>query len=104
MNWQRTSVQAAAAYMRDRIASGSDDVRTKAVYEGLLDVLDPTRRTARLQRESAESAKAAVVVQTARERRNQNERRGHRDRRVAADGQHPGVERRITVQRRTKDR
>ena len=60
--------------MRDRIASGADDVRTKAVYEGLLDVLDPTRRTARMQREAAESAKAAVVVQTARDRR-QSERR-----------------------------
>ena len=38
-------------YMRERMAAGATDVRTKAVYEGLLDVLDPTRRTARLQRE-----------------------------------------------------
>ena len=48
MTWQRVNIQAAAAYMRDRIASGADDVRTKAVYEGLLDVLDPTRRAAGL--------------------------------------------------------
>jgi hypothetical protein len=75
MNWQRASVQTAAAYMRELIALGADDVKTKAVYEGLLDVLDPTRRTARLQRESAEAAKAAVVVQTARERRDRTERR-----------------------------
>jgi hypothetical protein len=67
MNWQRASVQTAAAYMRELIASGADDVKTKAVYEGLLDVLDPTRRAARIQRESAESAKAAVVVQKARD-------------------------------------
>ena len=104
MNWQRTNVQTAAAYLRDRMASGADDVRTKAVYEGLLDVLDPTRRTARLQRESAESAKAAVVVQTARERRNRNERRGIRDRRAANAGSPGGVERRTGQQRRNKDR
>jgi hypothetical protein len=104
MNWQRTNVQTAAAYMRDRIASGAADVRTKAVYEGLLDVLDPTRRTARMQRESAESAKAAVVVQTARERRNRNERRGSGDRRVASAGPPGGVERRTGQRRRNKDR
>jgi hypothetical protein len=96
MNWQRASVQTAAAYMRELIASGADDVKTKAVYEGLLDVLDPTRRTARMQRESAESVKAAVVVQASRERRNRTERR-----RAAA--QPPGgIERRRTQERRNK--
>ena len=75
MNWQRSSIQTAATYMRELIASGADDVKTKAVYEGLLDVLEPTRRTARMQREAAQSAKAAVVVHTARERRNRTERR-----------------------------
>ncbi len=95
MNWQRASVQTAAAYMRDLIASGADDVKTKAVYEGLLDVLDPTRRTARMQRESAASAKAAVVVQTARERRNRTERR-----RLALATPPGGVERRRGRERR----
>ncbi len=95
MNWQRTSVQTAAAYMRELIASGADDVKTKAVYEGLLDVLDPTRRTARMQRESAASAKAAVVVQTARERRNRTERR-----RLALATPPGGVERRRGRERR----
>ena len=95
MNWQRTSVQTAAAYMRELIASGADDVKTKAVYEGLLDVLDPTRRAARIQRESAESAKAAVVVQTALERRNRTERR-----RLALATPPGGVERRRGRERR----
>jgi hypothetical protein len=104
MNWQRTNVQTAAAYMRDRIASGADDVRTKAVYEGLLDVLEPTRRTARLQRESAESAKAAVVVQAARERRNRTDRRREQDRRVSAAGPPGSVERRRGHDRRAKSR
>ena len=56
MSWQRANVQAAANYLRERIAAGapgSEDVRSKAIYEGLLDVLDPARRTARVQRESA---------------------------------------------------
>src|SRR6185436_14089106 len=102
MNWQRTNVQTAAAYLRDRIASGADDVRTKAVYEGLLDVLEPTRRTARLQREAAQSAKAAVVVQAVRERRNRSDRRYSHDRRQAAAGLPNGIERRKGQERRNK--
>jgi hypothetical protein len=81
--------------MRELIASGADDVKTKAVYEGLLDVLDPTRRTARMQRESAESAKAAVIVQAARERRNRTERR-----RLALATPPGGLERRRGRERR----
>ena len=94
MNWQRANVQTAAAYLREQIAAGADDVKTKAVYEGLLDVLEPTRRTARLQREAADSAKAAVVVQTGRERRNRNERR------IAAGPAPAGLERRRGRERR----
>jgi hypothetical protein len=46
---QRTSIQAAAAYLRQRIAPGDADPRTKVIYEGLLDVLEPSRRAMRLQ-------------------------------------------------------
>jgi hypothetical protein len=96
MSWQRASVQAAANDMRERIAAGADDVRLKAVYEGLFDVLDPARRTARLQRESAASAKSAVTVQAARERRNQASRERRR-----ADASPPGgVDRRAGRERR----
>ena len=100
MNWQRANIQAAAAYVRERIAAGADDARTKAVHDGLLDVLDPTRRTARLQREAADSAKAAVVVQAARDRRNQIERRGRHDRRLVNLGRPGGTERRAGQDRR----
>src|SRR5437773_986339 len=55
MTWQQTNIQAAAAYLRERIAAGAVDARTKAVYEGLLEVLDPTRRAARVQRENIRS-------------------------------------------------
>src|ERR1700730_8538467 len=105
MNWQRTNVQTAVAYMRDRMASGDDDVRTKAVYEGLLDVLDPTRRTARMQREAAESAKVGVPVSTARDRRTRIERRRDADRRRARLNRAETLERRAGRERRkSKDR
>jgi hypothetical protein len=96
MSWQRASVQAAANYLRECIAAGADDVRSKAVYEGLLDVLDPARRTARVQRESAADAKSAVTVQAARERRNQ----ASRERRRGSHGPPSGVERRAGRERR----
>ena len=105
MSWQRTNVQAAAAYLRERIGAGATDARTKAVYEGLLDVLDPTRRSARVQRELASAAKAAVTVHHPRERRGKPDRRGHADRR-RTNGEPPsGLERRQRVDRRRgKDR
>ena len=99
MNWQRTNIQAAITYLRDRMAAGAADPRTKAVCEGLLEVLEPNRRTLRLQREMAEAVKSAVPVHATRERRNTIERRTRKDRRVADLGP-PGVERRATRDRR----
>ena len=95
MSWQRANVQAAASYLRERMAADGD-TRAKVVYEGLLDVLDPPRRAARLQRESAASAKSAVTIQTARERRSQ----ANRERRRANAGPPGGVERRAGRDRR----
>jgi hypothetical protein len=104
-NWQRANIQAAAMYLRERMSAGATDVRTKAVYEGLLDVLDPTRRTARMQRESATAAQAAVTVQRARERRLKMERRAaENDRRKANLGPPAGVERRRSDRRTGRDR
>jgi shikimate kinase len=99
MNWQRASIQAAAAYLRERIAAGATDPRTNAVYEGLLEVLDPNRRTARVQRELAQSAKAAVAVHSERDRR-AKERRSHVDRRKVNLGSPTGVDRRANADRR----
>jgi hypothetical protein len=105
MSWQRTNVQAAATYLRERIGAGATDARTKSVYEGLLDVLDPTRRNARVQRELASSAKAAVSVQRPRERRGKPDRRAHSDRRRINAGPPDGQERRSGVERRqSRDR
>ncbi len=101
MNWQRANIQAAVAYLRERISAGATDARTKAVYEGLVEVLDPNRRTQRMQREMASAATASVPVHATRERRNTIDRRAHTDRRKASVGPPTGVERRIGRDRRT---
>jgi len=101
MDWQRSNIQAAAAYLRERIAGGATDVRTRTVYEGLLEVLDPRRRTLRLQREQAEAAKASAPVPVARDRRTYSDRRHSTDRRRANLGPPAGVERRSGHDRRT---
>jgi hypothetical protein len=101
-NWQRANIQAAASYLREVMARAPSDGRAKAVYEGLLDVLDPSRRTARLQRERVAAA-AAVPVQAARERRARHERR-LTDRRKADMGSPTGVDRRQNQRRTGRDR
>lgn len=98
-SWQRTNVQAAAVYLRERIGQGATDARTRAIYEGLLEVLDPTRRATRVQRELHGSAQAAVVVQSGRERRATPGERRRTDRRVVNLGP-IGTERRSGVDRR----
>jgi hypothetical protein len=102
--WQRATIQAAASYLRERIAQGATDARTKALYEGLLEVLDPARRSVRLQRELAGAAKAAVTVQTARERRTTADRRRHEDRRKVSLGRPDGIERRRSDRRADRTR
>jgi len=99
-NWQRANIQAAATYLRERMLGGATDPKTKAVYEGLLEVLDPARRATRLQREAASAAKAAVTVKPARERRAMSDRRGQHDRRRISLGSPTGVERRTGIDRR----
>ena len=99
--WQRANVQAAASYLRERIAQGATDPRTASLYEGLLEVLDPARRGVRMQREMAEAAKDAVNVQVARERRRALDRRGFEDRRQVNLGSPTGIERRSGQDRRS---
>ena len=98
--WQRATIQAAASYMRERISQGATDPKTKVIYEGLLEVLDPPRRAIRIQREMAAAAKAAVLVKAAAERRAADERRRREDRRKSNLGNPTGVERRTGVDRR----
>lgn len=86
--WQRETLLAAAAFLREQYGNPPADAKAKAVYEGLLEVLDPARRTVRLQREQAAAAKAVAA-----ERRAGRDRRGT-DRRKANLGPPGGVERR----------
>jgi hypothetical protein len=50
MSWQQAKIQAAVTYLRDHM-KGEANPRVKAIYEGLIEVLEPARRTVRLQRE-----------------------------------------------------
>ena len=100
MGWQQTNVQAAASYLRESIAKGNADTRAKVVYEGLLEVLDPPRRSVRVQREGAAAVKAAATVKAARERRLAAERRAT-ERRSVNRGSPSGGERRRGSDRRT---
>jgi hypothetical protein len=77
--WQRANVLAAAQYLRDIVARRPDDVKGNAVYEGLLEVLEPARRTIRQQRELSEAARLSVM---SREKRTAVDRRRSDRRRV----------------------
>jgi hypothetical protein len=104
VSWQSVNIQAAASYLRGQISSGDDSARTRAIYEGLLEVLDPTRRASRVQREmsTATKAAAAAALQVERDRRAAERRR--RDRRRANLGSPTGVERRRAQRRAGQDR
>ena len=98
--WQRTNVVAAANCLREQIQRAPDDQKLRGAYEGLLDLLDPSRLLARKQREQADAARhAATAIRN--ERRNAERRAA--DRRKANLGSPSGEERR-RGERRTRDR
>jgi hypothetical protein len=100
--WQRTNVIVAANFLREHLARSPDDARLRAAYEGLLDLLDPSRMVARRQREMAESATQAASAIKQERRRHGDRRRS--DRRVLDLGA-PGPERRTGGDRRiSRDR
>jgi hypothetical protein len=45
--WQRAHIVSAAEYVRDVARENPRDGRARAVYDGLLEVLEPSRRMAR---------------------------------------------------------
>jgi len=97
--WQRANVLAAAQYLRDVVAGRPGDAKAQTVYEGLLEVLEPARRTIRQQRELTEAARLSVM---SREKRNGAERRRGDRRRVNLGS--AGGERRKTHRRTGRDR
>ena len=98
--WQRDAILKAAQLIRDRFGNPPVDPVAKLAHDGLLEVLDPARRTVRLQREMSEATRKAA--QTARAERRARERRAN-DRRKANQGPPSGVERR-TGDRRAGER
>lgn len=96
--WQRANLVAAINYIGEIIGRSPGDVRAKAVYEGLLEVLDPARRVMRAQREMADAARTAAL--SAKNERRQGERR-RTERRRADLGPPGGIERRTGRDRRT---
>ena len=97
--WQRDAILKAAHFLQDRF--GEDDGPALAAREGLIEVLDPARRTARLQRELSEATRAAVAPEKVERR--QRERRAT-DRRKASAGLGPDKPERRRRERRTAER
>jgi C4-dicarboxylate-specific signal transduction histidine kinase len=100
-SWQRDAILKAAQLMRDRFGNPPVDLQAKAAHDGLLEVLDPARRTVRMQRELKEATqKAALTEKTERRAR---ERRAN-DRRKANLGPPPGIPDRRKAERRSGER
>ena len=104
MSWQSINVQAAAGYMRERIAAGDSSARTKAIYDGLLDVLDPTRRATRVQREMASATKLAAAAAVKAERDRRAAERREQDRRRMNLGNPASGDRRLGNRRAGDER
>ena len=99
--WQREAILKAAQLMRDRFGNPPVDAQARSAHDGLLEVLDPARRTVRLQRELSEATRKAALTEKA-ERRTR-ERRGT-DRRKANLGPPAGVPERRKGERRAAER
>lgn len=97
--WQRANILAALNYLKDAGRLGQNP-QAQALAQGLMEVLEPSRRTIRLQREAAQAATAGA--QAGRERR-QRDRRTTGERRKQAL-QYTGPERRSGRDRRTGER
>lgn len=99
--WQREAITNAAQVLRDKFGDPPTDEQARLAHEGLLEVLEPARRTVRLQKEVSEATrKAAMSEKTERRVR---ERRGL-DRRKVNIGPPPGIDERRQSDRRQGER
>ena len=97
--WQRTNIIAALSYLKD-IGQIGQNPQPQLLARGLMEVLEPSRRTIRLQREAAHAAVAGA--QSGHERRNRERRRDSDRRRQAVA--YSGPERRSGRDRRSRPR
>jgi C4-dicarboxylate-specific signal transduction histidine kinase len=101
--WQREAILKAAQLLRDRFGNPPVDAQARMAHDGLLEVLDPARRTVRLQRELSEATRKASLAQKSAERRGKERRQ--KDRRKVNLGPPPGMgDRRQGDRRSGKDR
>ena len=99
-SWQREAILKAAQLLRDRFGNPPVDAQARSAHDGLLEVLDPARRTVRLQKELSEATRKAATEKTERRAR---ERRAN-DRRKANLGPPPGTPERRRGERRAGER
>jgi hypothetical protein len=99
--WQRTNVVAAANALREQLSRTPDDQKLRNAYEGLLDLLDPSRLLVRKQKAMADAARHAATA--IKNERRAAERRAA-ERRKLSLGAPRGFERRKGVERRQKER
>ena len=97
--WQRASILAALNYLKD-IGRMGQNPQALSLAAGLMEVLEPSRRTIRLQREAAQAATAGA--QSGRERRTRERRRSEERRKQRAA--YTGPERRTGRDRRSGQR
>jgi hypothetical protein len=98
--WQREAILRAAEVLRDKFGD-PPDAEALTAHDGLLEVLDPARRTVRLQKELSETTRKAAHTENSERR--VRERRG-RDRRKVNIGPPPGIDERRKVNRRQAER
>ena len=99
--WQREAILKAAQLLRDRFGNPPVDAQARSAHDGLLEVLDPARRTVRLQKEMSEATRKAAL--TEKTERRSKERRANERRKVDI-GPPPGVNDRRKGERRKGER
>jgi hypothetical protein len=100
--WQREAIMKATQLLRERFGNPPLDPQARQAHDALLEVLDPARRTVRLQKELSEATRKASL--TPRTERRAKDRRSN-DRRKVNLGPPPGTDDRRKGERRAgKDR
>lgn len=66
--WQRDAILKTAQLLRDRFGNPPVDAQARSAHDGLLEVLDPARRTVRLQKELSEATRKAALTERAERR------------------------------------
>src|SRR5687768_7484300 len=99
--WQRSHILAALTYLKD-IGRIGQNTQAAVLAQGLVEVLEPSRRTIRLQREAAQAA--AAGAQAGRERRRGRDRRSAAADRRKVQLPFEGGDRRSGRERRMTDR